>query len=127
MTSFAAISILALRLATYLETRGRTYELATVVTVRSYSCISGTTSEDRETGMPGSSREAISRTRRSCDAFANELMSDTVNASIFRCLSVARSLRNWSSSSACTTAPSAATRSCASMVQESGAMGRDLL
>ena len=98
-----------------------------MVTVRSYSCISGTTSQDRETGMPGSTSMAISRTRISCAGLAKELISDTVSASICFCPRLCRSVRNCASSSASTTSPCALMRSQASMVQDSGAMGRDLL
>src|SRR5690606_9220894 len=76
-------SSFAVRLLTYRCTCGRTYEFATVVTVRSYSCISGTTSHDNDTGMPGSSSRATSRTRRSCMSFAYELIRHTVKASMF--------------------------------------------
>ena len=98
-----------------------------MVTVRSYSCISGTTSEESETGVPGSSSIAISRTRRSCAGLAKELMSETVSASIFCDLRVRRLLRNAPSSRSRTTSPFALTRSSASMVQASGAIGSDLL
>jgi hypothetical protein len=54
-----------------------------VVTVRSYSCISGTTSDESDTGTSGSSSLAISRTRFSWPSLANELISETVSASMF--------------------------------------------
>ena len=126
-TPCARDSSLVFRLCTYFCTRGRTYEFATVVTVRSYSCISGTTSEDSDTGTPGSTSAAISLMRRSCASFANELTSDTVSASIFFVPSAARSVRSFASSSAPTTSPFEPTRSSASIVSASGAIGSDLL
>jgi hypothetical protein len=62
--------------------------------VRSYSCISGTTSDDSETGTPGSAAPAISRMRRSWASFAKALISETVSASIFAVLSFARESRS---------------------------------
>jgi N-methylhydantoinase A len=47
------------------ETTGRIYELTTVVSVRSYSYISGTTSDEIEIGIPGMTLSAICRTRSS--------------------------------------------------------------
>ena len=98
-----------------------------MVTVRSYSCISGTTSDESDTGVSGSSSRAISRTRCSWAGFAKELMSETVSASIFCAFSERRLLRSASSSRPRTTSPLALTRSSASMVHASGAIGSDLL
>ena len=97
------------------------------MTVRSYSCISGTTSDESETGMPGSSSLAITRMRFSWAGLANELISDTVSASIFLALRPRRLSRSAGSFSARTTSPRALTRSSASIVQASGAIGSDLL
>ena len=97
------------------------------MTVRSYSCISGTTSEESDTGTFGSTAEAISRMRFSCASFANALISETVSASIFAWRSFASASRNDASSSGRTTAPRASTRSSASIVSASGAIGSDLL
>jgi hypothetical protein len=49
------------------------------VSVGPYSRSSGRTSDDSETGTPGSSSPAISAMRRSCAAPANELISDTAS------------------------------------------------
>ena len=98
-----------------------------MVTVRSYSCISGTTSEDSDTGVFGSSSSAMARTRCSWPGLAKELMSETVSASIFCDFRPRRLLRRASSSRPRTTSPLALTRSSASMVQASGAIGSDLL
>ena len=97
------------------------------MTVRSYSCISGTTSEESDTGTPGSASAAISRMRRSWASFANALISETVSASIFALFSFASEARNAPSSSGRTTSPRASTRSSASIVSASGAIGSDLL
>jgi hypothetical protein len=57
------------RLRTYLLTTGRTEALATVVSVRSYSCISGSTMWLSDTGTPGMISAASSATRNSCLPF----------------------------------------------------------
>ena len=95
--------------------------------MRSYSCISGTTSDESDTGTPGSTLPAISRMRRSCASFAKALMSETVSASIFAFFSFASESRSAASSRLRTTAPRASTRSSASIVRASGAIGSDLL
>ncbi len=98
-----------------------------MVTVRSYSCISGTTSEDNEIGMPGSTFCASALIRSSWRSLANELISETVSASMFCALSVCRLATSASSSSGSTTSPRALMRSLASMVQARGAIGGVLL
>ena len=127
LTRFALASSFDCRFLTYFCTRGRTYELATVVTVRSYSCISGTTSDDSETGMPGRMSCAISLMRRSCLSLAKALISETVSASMFFWPRARSSSRSFASSRLVTTSPLAPTRSSASIVSASGAIGSDLL
>ncbi len=95
--------------------------------VRSYSCISGMTSEDRETGTPGSSSAAISASRCSWAALVKLLISDTVNASMPRAARERNAVLAASSSRGSTTEPSAPIRSGTSTVHSSGAMGSDLL
>ena len=59
-----------------------TYVLMTVVDVRSYSRISGKTSELMHTGRPGARRVTICLMRSSCTEFAYALMRQTASASI---------------------------------------------
>jgi len=103
------------------------YEFTTVVSVRSYSYISGITSEEMETGMPGSTSAAISRMRRSWTPLAKALMSDTVSASTPLPTKVFNLARISASSSGWITSPWALTRSFASIVRSSGASGSGLL
>ncbi len=91
---------------------------------RSYSRISGSTSEDSETGTPGSTSAAISATRRSWSALAKELISDTARASTPP--SRASWVRTSSSSRSRMTVPSLARRPATSTVSSSAARGSGL-
>ena len=81
---------------TYSATFGLTYEFATVVIVLSYSCISGTTSDESETGMFGNNffLRMTFLISFSCLSLANELINDTVTASTPFFLSAFMSLVN---------------------------------
>ena len=95
-----------------------------MVTVRSYSRISGSTSEDSETGTSGSTSAAISAIRRSCAGSAKELISETASASTPA--SFASWARTSSSSSSRITVPSLPIRSSTSTVFSSAASGSGL-
>jgi hypothetical protein len=91
------------------------------VTVRSYSRISGSTSEESDTGTPGSTSAAISPIRRSCAGSAKELISETASASTPT--SFASWARTSASSSGRITRPSDAMRWSTSTVFSSAASG----
>jgi len=79
-TSFSLSS----RLTRYLLITGFTYELATVVTVLSYSMISGKTSLLNDTGRSGNSERTTEAAWCSCIGLVNEFMSEIVMASGLR-------------------------------------------
>jgi hypothetical protein len=94
-----------------------------VVTVRSYSRNSGSTSEEIDTGSAGASSRTSCATARSCAGFANELSSETVIASTPRSRSSAIAVRAPSSSSALSSLPSAPVRSVSARVSSTAAIG----
>ncbi len=100
--------------------------MATVVRVRSYSRSSGSTSEDSETGTPGSTSAASSAIRRSWAGSAKELIRQTASAWMSRPTSLPSWARTSSSSSGRTTEPSLASRSSTSTVCSRSASGSGL-
>ncbi len=68
----------------------------TVVEVRSYSLISGSTSKEMQIGRPGALRAMISLMASSCAGLANELRRQTAIASTFS----ASRASTWASASA---------------------------
>ena len=97
-----------------------------MVSVRSYSLISGRITLLSEIGTPGISRSTSSAIRRSCAGLAKELMSATVTASTPRSRRYASFGSRSASSSSSTTSPRAPTRSTASTVFSSAASGSGL-
>ena len=95
-----------------------------MVIVRSYSRSSGSTSEDSDTGTPGSTSAASAPMRRSWAGSAKELISETASASIP--VSFASCARTSASSSSRITVPSEAMRSSTSTVFSSAARGSGL-
>ena len=94
-----------------------------MVTVRSYSRISGRTWLDSDTGIPGITSAASSATLRSCASSAYELISATVSASMPAPARRRSSARTRSSSRGTTSEPSAAIRPGTSTVCSSLASG----
>ena len=94
-----------------------------MVTVRSYSRNSGSTSEEIDTGSAGASSRTNRATACSCAGFANELTSETVNASTPRSRRSAIAARAPGSSSARSTRPSAPIRSLSARVSSTAAIG----
>ena len=82
-----------------------------VVEVRSYSRISGQTSQLSEIATPGSSSARMAPARRSCASLVKLCRKQTATASILCRRSSTATWRTACSSSASSTAPSAATRS----------------
>ena len=93
---------------------GRMYALKTVVEKRSNSRYSGTTSDDRETGTPGSCRPIHSPAARSWPGFTYEDRKQTATASTSAARSRSQSAATSRSSSGCSTAPSCRMRSATS-------------
>jgi hypothetical protein len=106
--------------------KGRARDPRTVVSARSYSYISGSTSEETETGVSGISRSSTSRTRCSCSPLTYALRRHTVTASTRSRLSTAICSSRWSVSRGRTTFPSASMRSRTSTVDSRGARSSPL-
>ncbi len=77
----------------------------TVVDVRSYSLISGSTSQETDKGKLGAMRLTTSRISSSCAGLANELSRHTAIASTFSASSAATARSASPPSSACSTRP----------------------
>ncbi len=92
----------------YCSARGWTYTLAMVVEARSYSRISGATSEEMETRIPGAARFTARRAARSLAGLAKPWRKLIATASIPRSAnSAARASTNSSSTSRSTSPPAA--------------------
>ena len=97
-----------------------------MVSARSYSYISGNTSEETLTGTPGISLSSTSRTARSCAPFTYALRRHTVTACTFSRFSTVTCRRRSAVSRGRTTLPSASMRSRTSTVDSSGARSSPL-